>query len=183
MGKGSFECYLGGMRTWRGAGLGVIIMVVVALAGCSTPAVESRLEQYEDRAEEIHAGMLEHVPRSGAFEVRMTSGPQYGESEWLRGRERDSAFWTTWSTVEVASGTTPAEAADAVGASLLDQRWTAEPTVDQGGSMPFATVYRLADPDGEWIVQILRPAAQDDRRISLSVQSPLTVRGATSVPG
>lgn len=171
------------MRTWRGAGLGVIIMVAAALAGCSTPAVESRLDQYEDRAEEIHEGMLAHVPRSGTLEVRMTSQPQFGESELLRGPERDSAFWTTWSTVEVAGGTTPAEAADAVGASLLDQRWTAEPTVDQGGSMPFVTVYRLADPDGEWIVQILRPAADDDRRISLSVQSPLTVRGATSVPG
>lgn len=171
------------MRTWRGAGLGVIIMVAAALAGCSTPAVESRLEQYEDRAEEIHEGMLAHMARSGTLEVRMTSQPQFGESELLRGPERDSAFWTTWSTVEVAGGKTPAEAADAVGASLLDQRWTAEPTVDQGGSMPFATVYRLADPDGEWIVQILRPAAAEDRRISLSVQSPLTVRGATSVPG
>ncbi|MDQ0094972.1 hypothetical protein [Paeniglutamicibacter psychrophenolicus] len=161
----------------------MIIVVAAALAGCSTPAVESRLDQYEDRAEEIHEGMLAHVPRNGTLEVHMTSQPQFGESELLRRPERDSAFWTTWSTVEVAGGTTPAEAADAVGASLMDQRWTAEPTVDQGGSMPFVSVYRLADPDGEWIVQILRPAADDDRRISLSVQSPLTVRGATSVPG
>ncbi len=171
------------MRTLRGAGVGVIIFVGVALAGCSTPALESRLDEYEDRAEEIHAGMLEHVPGNGAFEVRMTSQPQFGEPEVLGGRERDIAFWATWSTVEVATDATPAEAADAAGTYLLDQRWTAEPTVDQGGTMPFITVYRLAEPDGEWIVQISWPAADDDRRISLSVQSPPTVRGTTSRPG
>lgn len=172
------------MRTLRGAMVGVSIIVAVALAGCSTPAVESRLDEYEDRAEEIHAGMLERVPVDGAFEVHMTSQPQFGEPKVLVGPERDIAFWTTWSSVEVATDVTPAEAADAAGTSLLDQQWTAEPTVDAGGTMPFVTVYRLAEPDGEWIVQISWPAADDDdRRISLSVQSPLTVRGATSGPG
>lgn len=171
------------MRTLRGAGPGVIIMVAVALSGCSTPAVESRLEQYEDRAEEIHAGMLEHVPRDGASEAHMASQPQFGERELLGGPERDIAFWTTWSTVEVATDATPAEAAAAAGTSLLDQRWTAEPTVDQGGTMPYVATYRLAEPDGEWIVLISWPAGNDDRRISLSVQSPITVRGATSGPG
>lgn len=170
------------MRTWRGAGLGVIFMVAVALAGCSPPAVESRLDRYKDRAGEIHQGMLEHVPRSGSSEARMTSQPKFGEPKMLGPRERDIAFWTTWSTVEVATGTTPAEAADAAGTYLLDQRWTAEPTVDQGGTMPYVATYRLAEPDGEWIVQVSWPAAADDRRISLSVQSPLTVRGTTPVP-
>lgn len=172
------------MRTLRGAWFGVIIMVAVALAGCSTPAVESRLDEYADRAEEIHAGMLGHVPGNGELDPRMTSEPQIGEQNTLGRRELDTAFWTTWSTVEVATDATPAEAAGAAGTYLLDRRWTAEPTVDQGGTMPYITVYRLAEPDGEWIVQIAWTAADDDdRRISLSVQSPLTVRGATSLPG
>lgn len=168
------------MRTLRGAGVGVIIIVAVALAGCSTPVIESRLNEYGDRAEEIHEGMLEHVPRNDAFEVHMTSQPQFDEPGVLRARERDSAFWTTWSEVEVATEATPAEAVDAAGAYLLGQRWTEDPTVDQGGTMPLVTGYRLAEPEGEWIVQIAWSST--DRRITLSVQSPLTVRGSTSRP-
>ncbi|QXQ09683.1 hypothetical protein [Paeniglutamicibacter sp. Y32M11] len=168
------------MRTLRGAGIGLIIMIAVALAGCSAPAVESRLDEYRDRAEQIHADMLDHVPGNSAFEDHVTSQPQFGEPHLLGGGQRDTAFWTTWSTVEVTADTMPADAAGAVGASLLDRQWTAEPTVDQGGTMSFITVYRLGEPDGEWIVQISWPADAADRRISLSVQSPLTVRGDTS---
>lgn len=49
--------------------------------------------------------------------------------------------------------------------------------------MPYVTTYRLAEPDGEWIVLISWPAGDDDHRFSLLVQSPITVRGATSSPG
>jgi hypothetical protein len=170
------------MRTLRGAGIGLIIMIAVALAGCSAPVVESRLDEYRDRAEQIHADVLEHVPGNSAFEDNLTSQPQFGEPHLLGRGQSDTAFWTTWSTIEVAADTTPADAAGAVGTTLVDRQWTAEPTVDQGGTMSFITVYRLAEPDGEWIVQISWPADAADRWISLSVQSPLTVRGGSSQP-
>lgn len=109
------------MRTLRGAGFGLGIMVAVALAGCSTPAFESRLDEYQDRAEQIHAGILERVPGNEASEVHMTSQPQFGEPKVLGGPERDIAFWTIWSTVEVSIDATSAEAAEAAGTSLLDQ--------------------------------------------------------------
>lgn len=127
--------------------------------------------------------MLERVPGNEASEVRVTSQPQFGEPKVLGGPQRGIAFWTIWSTVEVSTEETPAEAAEAAGTSLLDQQWKAEPTVDQGGTMPYVTTYRLAEPDGEWIMLISWPAGDDYHRISLLVQSPLTVRGATSRPG
>ncbi|NKG19440.1 hypothetical protein [Paeniglutamicibacter terrestris] len=171
------------MRTLNGVGIGVFFIIVMALAGCSAPPLESRREEYQDRAEEIYAGMLKHVPVNDAFDVGMTSQPQFGETKLLVGPEHDTAFWTIWSAVEVSTDVTPAQAADVAGEFLLDQRWTVEPTVDQGGTMEFATVYRLAEPDGEWIVQISWPGNNDDHRISVSVQSPLTVRGAMSSQG
>ncbi|NAZ86072.1 hypothetical protein [Kineococcus indalonis] len=169
------------MREPLRAGTGVLLLVV-ALAGCSTPAPESRLEEHGDRAEQIHAAMLEHVPADGDPAAGATSGPRFDEAGPLLGREHDTASWTTASSVRLAAGATPAEVAAAVGAWLREQRWTAEPTVDQGGTTPSVAVHRLAEPDGEWIVQVAWPAPGRDRRVSLSVQSPLTVRGSAPAP-
>ncbi|WP_129590555.1 hypothetical protein [Cryobacterium aureum] len=168
------------MRTLHVTQAGILLTASIALAGCSTAQTQSRLHEYETRASEIHAGMLAQVHASSAVEVPPTSQAQFEESELLGGRETDTAFWTTWSTVTLATTALPADVADAVGTYLLTEKWTADPLVDQGGTMTFIKVYRLAEADGDWVVQIAWPDPDADPRISLSVQSPLTVRGTIS---
>jgi hypothetical protein len=174
--------YRGAMRKVRSLAVGLLLVAPAALAGCATPAPDSLLDEYEDRAEEISAGMLDRVPGSAVSAVRTESAAQFGESGLLRPRERDAAFWTVETISEPPGDATFAEAADAIGAALEDQdrRWIAEPTIDDAGNPQFVKVYRLAEPEGEWIVQLGWTDADDDRRMLLSVQSPVTVRGTAS---
>lgn len=157
--------------------IGAVVFIGASISACAGPAPISQLDEYEDRAEAIHNEILGLLPASGGPAVIQESAAQYGESQLFAGPERDDAFWTTWSMVRVSDESTPAEAAQVVGASLAAQEWNADPLVDDAGNPRNVSVYRLPTTEGEWIAQIGWGFIDDDRLVSLEVQSPLTVRG------
>lgn len=146
--------------------------VVVAVLTACAPAPESRLDAYETRAEEINANLLAELPPGEDQPVRVTSQARFDESEWLVPRDRQVAHWTTESTITLAADTASA-AADALGVHLVAERWTAESVVESDGF--HSDVYRLAEPEGEWVVEV---SWNDEHRLLVIVQSPVTVRGA-----
>ena len=137
------------------------------LAGCAAPP-DSRLDDYETRAEGIHAELLAQLP--DAADQTVSSRAWFDESEWLVPAERQVAHWTTESTLTL-DDPLPAAAA-ALGEHLIAERWTAESIVEADGF--HSDVYRLSEADGEWIVEV---SWNDGRRLLVMVQSPVTVRG------
>lgn len=143
-------------------------VLAATLTGCAV-APESRLDDYEKRAEEIHAEVLAQLP-AGA-EHTVSSRAWFDESEWLVPAERHVAHWTTESTITLDAPLPPTAAA--IGEHLVAARWTAESIVEADGF--HSDVYRLGEADGEWIVEV---SWGDGRRLVVIVQSPVTVRGA-----
>lgn len=157
--------------------LSAIVVAAAALAGCSAPAQDGHLDEYRERAAEIHADLLERLPGRGATEIATTARGQFGERQLLTGPESDAAVWVVESVIDFPAASPPAKAAATVGEVLTEEEWLSEPTVDQGGTTPFAKVYRMPEDGGEWIVQIFWSDPDSHPRMAISVQSPVTVRG------
>jgi hypothetical protein len=157
-------------------------VLAAALAGCSAAAPASLLGVYETRAEDIHTDLVAHLPAGAALSVQTSSRAWIDETEWLVPRARQVAHWTTESTIDLADPTAHPAAAEAVGALLVAEGWTAESIVESGGAR--SDIYRLgvadstaggtADSTAEWIVEVQWTAG---RHLVLVVQSPVTVRG------
>lgn len=147
--------------------IGAAVLVAI-LTGCAAPP-DSRLDEYEARAEEIHAELLATLP--DAADQTVSSRAWFDESEWFVPAERQVAHWTTESTL-MLDDPLPAAAA-VIGEHLVAERWTAESIVEADGF--HSDVYRLSEADGEWIVEV---SWNDGRRLLVMVQSPVTVRGS-----
>lgn len=114
------------------------------MSGCSASPVESRLDEFQPRAEAVHSQVIEALPVD-ATAGAPTSEVSIDESEWLVPRERQAAFSSIVSIVSVGA-TGARETARLAGTPLLADGWTVESTSDSSGF--FADTYRLNDAGG-----------------------------------
>lgn len=152
-----------------------MLALTAVLTSCGAAPAVSRLDAYEARAEELTDALLGELAGGRAPVLRTVSRASIDDSQWLVPRERQAAHWTTTSTLEFVDVEASA-VAGALRARLTEERWRVEPTVDQGGVLPSVDTYRrdASEGAGDWIVQV---AWNDAHRLSVIVQSPVTVRG------